>query len=138
MARLEEVKRTMVKKTAHKEKYLGSYLKAKKQLALLDDCMKDLKIMTAGIDNSGLNQLYQEYKEQAVQAVQTMQEVFDCIRKVEDPRSANILTMLYILGYSIREISAELGLSYDYAGTLHQKALEMVQLPSHDNATERT
>ena len=71
-------------------------------------------------------ELDKEYQEESARAVQTMKEVRNCIMSVSDTKLRDVLTMRYILGYPIKNIAAELGVSPNRASELHRKAISSI------------
>ena len=70
-----------------------------------------------------LEELDKKYSDESRRAVDLMGQIHDVIYMMPDGKLREILAMRYILGYQIKHISAETGLSVSRVSELHKRAL---------------
>ena len=125
------------------EEFLSQYLDAKSRLHRLNEERESIRDLithiTPGYGSVSvrhdpnmqkipdaiirLEELDKKYSEESRRAVELMGQIHDVIYKVPDSKLREILAMRYILGYQIKHIAVETGLSVSRVSELHRRAL---------------
>lgn len=134
-----------------KKEYLNQYRKIKAELRNLEEQYKEIRLheIMHPVSSSGmpvihdrrdlsdyvveLDNVYQKYIHAMYELVKKHSEIFEQIKKLDDPMERAVLNMRYIRGMTWERIAAEIKYSWKQTHRIHSEGLKHFEIPAKDD-----